>query len=106
MGSFCVGAALERRERERKRSGGEGGGSADILARGGATGSQRSRRTHMALSQRQPYANPRIHARAALPVWPNLVLVSVAPEPAHCRLAPIFGSAVASCYCPTAGFAH
>eukprot|EP01045_Picozoa_sp_COSAG04_P004645 COSAG04_NODE_205_length_20393_cov_45.275796_11_plen_184_part_00 len=32
--SSRVGAALERREREQKRSGGEGGGSANILVRG------------------------------------------------------------------------
>ena len=34
MGSSRVGAVLERREREQKRSGGEGGGSANILVRG------------------------------------------------------------------------
>ena len=32
--SSRVGAVLERREREQKRSGGEGGGSANILVRG------------------------------------------------------------------------
>ena len=32
--SSRVGAVLERRKREQKRSGGEGGGSADILVRG------------------------------------------------------------------------
>ena len=34
MGSSRVGAVLERREREQKRSGGEGGGPANILVRG------------------------------------------------------------------------
>ena len=34
VGSSRVGADLERREREQKRSGGEGGGSANILVRG------------------------------------------------------------------------
>ena len=34
MGSSRVGAVFERREREQKRSGGEGGGSANILVRG------------------------------------------------------------------------
>ena len=33
MGSSRVGAVFERREREQKRSGGEGGGSANILVR-------------------------------------------------------------------------
>ena len=33
MGSSRVGAVLERRKREQKRSGGEGGGSANILVR-------------------------------------------------------------------------
>ena len=34
MGSSRVGAVFERREREQKRSGGEGGGPANILVRG------------------------------------------------------------------------
>ena len=34
VGSSRVGAVFERREREQKRSGGEGGGSANILVRG------------------------------------------------------------------------
>ena len=34
VGSSRVGAVLERREREQKRSGGEGGGPANILVRG------------------------------------------------------------------------
>eukprot|EP01045_Picozoa_sp_COSAG04_P034656 COSAG04_NODE_7683_length_1087_cov_2.543522_2_plen_35_part_01 len=34
MGYSRVGAVLERRERGQKRSGGEGGGSANILAPG------------------------------------------------------------------------